>query len=116
MRPLRAKLRGRLLLTAVLGFGILQGCTGPSKEPNGWTHSCTLTCLNRQTGASEKIERLGRNAAGDPVCKPAKVTCDAGRSAACVSAAQWVNTHEPLYKNCEAVAFGECTPSCSIEH
>jgi hypothetical protein len=100
---------------AALLIGVVMLAACKDDKPDGWTHECTLTCVNQQTHQQEKITRLGRNVGGDPVCKEIKPVCDAGRSAACVNAANWTNAHEPLYKECEAVAFGECTRSCKIE-
>ncbi|MDF2178633.1 hypothetical protein P2G88_10270 [Aliiglaciecola sp. CAU 1673] len=107
---MNALLLKRLSLSFLVAV-MLSGCA--SYDP-GWTHYCTLLCTNVNTGMPEEIQRIGKNDDGTAVCKPAKFVCDAGRSAACVNTANWTNNNEPLYKDCDAVSFGDCSKSCAM--
>jgi len=78
----------------------------------GWTHECTLLCTNNSTGQQEKVQRIGKNADFSAVCKETKLTCKAGRSAACTNTADWTSDNEPLYSDCSAVDLGKCTRRC----
>ncbi len=87
----------------------LAGC-----DETGWSHNCTLLCTNVSTNQQEEIQRIGKNDDGVAVCKATKLTCEAGRSAACVNTANWTSTNEPLYNNCTSDSFGQCTEGCLI--
>lgn len=106
----------KILISAIF-FSLLMGCA--KTRPNlsfetGWSHNCTLICNNVKTGQQEEIQRVGKNADFSAVCKETKITCEAGRSAACVNTANWTNNNEPLYNNCTAVDFGQCTKGCAL--
>ena len=101
----------KCLVSCVVLFA-LAGCATTHYE-TGWSHKCTLVCTNVSTGEQEEIQRVGKNADFSAVCKETKVTCEAGRSAACVNTANWTNANEPLYIDCTAVSFGQCTEGCA---
>ena len=104
------------ILIAVIFIISLVGCTKTSTDTSfetGWSHKCTLLCTNASTGQQEEIEREGKNSDFTTVCKETKLTCEAGRSAACVNTANWTNTNEPLYNNCTSTSFGACTAGCA---
>jgi hypothetical protein len=106
----------RILILGVLFF-LMAGCASTGTDLSyeiGWSHKCTLICTNVKTGQQEEIQRVGKNADFSAVCKETKLTCEAGRSAACVNTANWTNKNEPLYENCTAVDFGECSEGCII--
>jgi hypothetical protein len=102
----------KLLMMVAFSY-LLLSCT---TYDTGYSHSCTLVCLNNSSGSEERITRVGKNADYSAVCKETKVTCDAGRSAACTNSADWTSANEPLYSNCSAVDFGTCTPGCALDN
>jgi hypothetical protein len=99
-------------LVLLVVFFVVGGCTKTSFD-TGWSHNCTMICTNVSTGQQEDIQRVGKNADHSAVCKETRVTCSAGRSAACVNAANAVNANEPLYNNCTSTSFGQCTEGCA---
>ncbi len=89
------------------------GCSTNTSYDTGWSHTCTLLCKNVSTGQQEEIQRVGKNKNYTAVCKDTKLTCKAGRSAACVNTADWTNDNEPLYKDCSSIKMGDCTEGCA---
>lgn len=106
------------ILILAIFFFLLAGCATTGTDlsfETGWSHNCTLLCTNMKTDQQEEIQRVGKNADFSAVCKEAKLSCEAGRSAACVNTANWTNNNEPLYNNCTAVDFGVCTKGCALD-
>ena len=80
----------------------------------GWTHTCTLDCWDTTKHAWVVKTTVGRNKDHSAVCKPAEVTCNAGRSAACTNAADALDD-TVQYSMCTSNAYSACTQTCAYE-